>query len=102
MRLATYLFVRILIMGTDKRFDNIRDKVLAFFTFWMLQAVTVWIVILPTMFLFATRGRAGENPPIGALDIVGWTIAVIGIIIETISDYQKFIFKIRSHDNDVV
>ena len=37
LRLATYLFSRILIIGTDDRFDDKRDKFWSFLGFWVFQ-----------------------------------------------------------------
>ena len=48
IRLATYLFSRILKIGKDSRFDGIREKFLKFAGFWTLQAVSVWIIMLPS------------------------------------------------------
>ena len=36
-RLGSYLFTRILKDGKDKRFDNVRDNPLRFFSFWTIQ-----------------------------------------------------------------
>jgi steroid 5-alpha reductase family enzyme len=40
IRLAVYLFSRILNIGRDSRFDDIRDNFLKFAGFWTLQAVS--------------------------------------------------------------
>ena len=36
-RLGSYLFTRIIKDGKDKRFDNVRDNPLRFFSFWTIQ-----------------------------------------------------------------
>lgn len=38
-RLGLYLFIRILKDGKDKRFDNVRDNPLRFFSFWTIQGL---------------------------------------------------------------
>lgn len=53
VRLAGYLLTRILKIGRDARFDNMRDSVVKFGVFWLLQFVTVWITFLPQTLLFA-------------------------------------------------
>lgn len=54
VRLAGYLFIRILAMKSDKRFDGIRENAWSFAKFWLLQAVTIFIVLLPTIFFLHT------------------------------------------------
>jgi steroid 5-alpha reductase family enzyme len=53
VRLAGYLLYRILKIGRDARFDNMRDSVVKFGVFWLLQFVTVWINFLPQTLLFS-------------------------------------------------
>jgi len=99
IRLSLYLFIRILNIGSDKRFDEWRDKPALFLRFWIFQTVTVWIVMVPAMMLFSVQNRLPElNPNIGYLDIIGWSIAGIGFIIETISDTQKYSFKLKNKE----
>ncbi len=47
IRLAAYLFSRILKIGKDSRFDGIREDFWKFAGFWTLQAVSVVIIMLP-------------------------------------------------------
>ncbi|MDZ7796416.1 MAG: DUF1295 domain-containing protein [Candidatus Marinimicrobia bacterium] len=51
LRLGTFLFVRIGKMKRDKRFDGIRESFFKFFQFWVLQGISVWIILLPRCFL---------------------------------------------------
>src|SRR3990167_2731535 len=48
-RLAVYLFVRILKTKKDMRFDKIRDDFFKFAKFWLLQAITIFIILLPAL-----------------------------------------------------
>jgi steroid 5-alpha reductase family enzyme len=50
IRLAGYLFRRILQMKVDHRFDAMRDKPLRFTRFWLLQAVAVAVIMLPVSY----------------------------------------------------
>jgi len=89
LRLGGYLFSRILLIKVDHRFDDKRDKPLAFASFWVLQAVTVWAVMLPV-----TRLLALPSPlPVSALTFVGAALWAAGFVIEIVSDAQKFAFK---------
>ena len=89
VRLAGYLFIRILKTKKDKRFDGIRENFLKFAQFWFLQAVSVWVIMLPSTYVLS---RA-VNINISATMILGFLIWLVGLIIETVADWQKFQFK---------
>jgi steroid 5-alpha reductase family enzyme len=89
VRLGTYLFLRILRTGVDHRFDDMRDHPLRFARFWILQAITVWIVMLPVTLLFSGSGRPGL-PILSAIGIALWAA---GFLVEAISDAQKSSFR---------
>ncbi|MCB9362029.1 DUF1295 domain-containing protein [Candidatus Woesearchaeota archaeon] len=85
LRLGYYLFNRIIKMKIDHRFDDFRDSFFKFLGFWVIQGVTVWVVLIP-LFLFMAL-------PIPALNWWGIYIFLIGLWIEAIADQQKFNFK---------
>ncbi len=87
-RLAGYLFIRILKIGRDKRFDDRRDKIWEFAKFWILQTITIWIILLPHIWVV-------NQPPmeVKPLFYVGLIIWAVGLTIEAIADQQKFNFK---------
>lgn len=95
-RLGIFLFIRIFRQKKDKRFDGMREDCVRFFRFWLLQGLSVWVILLPTTLFFthvgATAGIAG------LLSILGFVIWCIGLVIETVADIQKFIFN-RNPDN---
>ena len=88
IRLGTYLFLRIIKMKADDRFNNIRQSFIKFFAFWLLQGVTVFIVLLPSIFLFK---RADSE--LGHASIGGLVIYVLGMMMEAVADHQKYTFK---------
>jgi steroid 5-alpha reductase family enzyme len=90
LRLGSYLFIRILKIKVDHRFDDRRDSFVRFGSFWLLQAVTVWIVISPAVVLM----QFGEARP-GAAAWTGWVLYALGLVIEAVADWQKFRFKNR-------
>lgn len=96
LRLAGYLFYRILKIKTDKRFDGIRENPLSFFKFWLVQAVAIWIILLPVIIVLGKD----QNMQIEALSVLGLLISIFGITIETIADMQKFIFKSKPENKD--
>ena len=93
-RLAIYLFIRIVRIGRDKRFDDKRDSFKEFGFFWLLQAVSVWIILLPLVFLF---GHTGANRA-GGLSAAGIVVWAVGFAIESVADQQKFRFKSSSEN----
>jgi steroid 5-alpha reductase family enzyme len=92
VRLGAYLFGRILRVKVDHRFDGIRERPLRFARFWLLQAITVAIVMLPVSYLLSRD----NVPALGAWAIAGGAIWLTGLAIEWLSDAQKSAAKKRS------
>lgn len=91
VRLGSYLLMRIFWMGRDARFDRMRGVPLRFLTFWLLQALSVWVILLP---LYVHQLRPLEKH-LGLIPAAGLAIWLLGLTIETLADMQKFIFKLR-------
>ncbi|KAI3357721.1 hypothetical protein L3Q82_016131, partial [Scortum barcoo] len=94
LRLGTFLFMRILKDGHDRRFNNVRDSPGTFFVYWTIQAVWVFMTLLPTLMLNSER----RDVPLGTRDYIGWTVWGLGFATEAIADQQKWLFK-RNPDN---
>jgi steroid 5-alpha reductase family enzyme len=88
LRLGIFLFVRIHKQKKDDRFDTMRNSFFKFLGFWLLQGITVWIVLIPAI-LFD-----------GKYYLVGIVIWFIGVLIESIADIQKFMFKNKSKNKE--
>jgi steroid 5-alpha reductase family enzyme len=88
LRLGSYLLLRIFKMGKDDRFDKIRNHKIKFGGFWLLQGLTVWVLMLPSLLFFS-------HPPqtLGWLSWVGIIIWAVGFLIETVADWQKYQFR---------
>ena len=90
LRLGSYLFVRIINdKGVDKRFNRARDSPYLFFIYWTVQAAWIWVTLAPTMILNTKR----QNPELSARDYIGWSLWLVGFILETVADTQKSSFK---------
>ena len=94
VRLGSYLFRRILRTRVDHRFDEMRDKPLRFARFWLLQAITVAVVMLPVSYLL---GR-DDAPEAGPWTIAGVALRSTGLLIEAVADAQKSSFKARDEN----
>lgn len=92
IRLAGYLFIRIIKTKRDKRFDGIRENFFKFAQFWFFQAIAVWAISLPSTYLHSLKVDFQLN----TVMILGILIWLVGIITETIADAQKFKFKNNS------
>lgn len=89
IRLGSYLFVRILHIKVDHRFDDRRNNVIRFASFWMLQALTVAVVMLPVYGILTSTPVT--KPPV-ILIFAGIIVFLTGLLIESIADAQKFSF----------
>lgn len=96
-RLAGFLFIRILKTKRDKRFDGIRENFLKFARFWILQALSVWIIMLPSIFVLSS-----EYPKkFSLIMFLGSLVWLAGLVIETTADHQKYFFKINPKNQDM-
>ena len=71
-----------------------RDKPLRFARFWLLQAITVAVVMLPVSYLL---GR-DDAPEAGPWTIAGVALWSTGLLIEAVADAQKSSFKARDEN----
>lgn len=99
-RLSGFLLFRILKTGKDDRFDDKRDKFWSFLGFWIFQMIWVWSVSLPVTILNSPNVTKFDQPSFGTgRDIAGVILWVIGFIMESVSDIQKYRFKSQSRDS---
>ncbi|MGV8162192.1 MAG: DUF1295 domain-containing protein [Candidatus Nanoarchaeia archaeon] len=83
-RLSVYLFTRILKIKKDSRFDGIRERFLSFAKFWVLQGLSIWIILLPITSVLILKDLF--------YSFVFWAgilIWLVGFITESVADYQK-------------
>ena len=84
-RLGTYLFLRINAIGKDERFNEMRKRWWAIGGFWLLQTVSIYILLAPFIVFEAYGSQTwGTGRTVGLLC---WSI---GFILETIADFQKY------------
>lgn len=96
VRLGGYLLTRILRIKVDHRFDEMRDKPLRFARFWLLQAISVAVIMLPVTYLVSRDDALG----FGDWAIVGVAMWLVGLVIEAVADAQKSSFKGKEENRD--
>lgn len=102
LRLSGFLLFRILKTGKDDRFDDKRDKFFPFLGFWIFQMIWVWTVSMPVTVLNSPNVQQYAQPPFGTgRDIAGVILYAIGLVMETVSDAQKFAFR-QANDKSAV
>eukprot|EP01091_Cochliopodium_minus_P000057 TRINITY_DN1009_c0_g1_i2.p1 TRINITY_DN1009_c0_g1~~TRINITY_DN1009_c0_g1_i2.p1 ORF type:complete len:196 (-),score=29.56 TRINITY_DN1009_c0_g1_i2:14-601(-) len=91
-RLGIFLFYRVLNVGEDWRFKNVKSKFGVFFIYWTMQGLWICIVGSPVWLVLFNK-QADDNGNLGPLEITGFVFFFLGFFLETLSDYQKFMFK---------
>ena len=89
-KLGAFLFYRVIKAGSDSRFEDAKKKPLVLLFYWMLQGVWVYLNLLPSLFMFHTTKT--ENKVL-YVSIIGWVLFLFGLVFETVSDYQKTVFR---------
>ena len=93
IRLGSYLFKRVLTKGTDHRFDEMRPVWWKFGGFWMLQGVSVWVILLPVVVALNATPEQVDNAFLSVALPIGAAIFLFGLLVEAVADAQKFKFK---------
>jgi steroid 5-alpha reductase family enzyme len=97
LRLSAFLLFRVLKTGKDDRFDDKRDKFFPFLIFWIFQMIWVWAVSLPVTLTNSPAVQAYPQAPFGTgRDIAGVVLYSVGLIMESVSDIHRYIFR-RDH-----
>ena len=89
-RLGSFLFMRILKVGEDSRFEPIKKDKIRFFVVWLLQGM--WCIIPSSPLLVILVGK-GQQREFNILEMVGIVLWLIGFVIEALSDHQKTVFN---------
>ncbi|MAV75468.1 MAG: hypothetical protein CL691_02430 [Cellvibrionales bacterium] len=89
VRLGSFLFMRIIKAGQDKRFDSIKVSFAQFLMTWTLQGM--WVFICSSAALVAISSPSGAV--VNYLFSIGLAVFIIGWLIEVIADNQKSAFR---------
>ncbi|XP_054720446.1 uncharacterized protein LOC129230080 [Uloborus diversus] len=88
VRLGTFLFIRVIKSGKDRRFDKVRENPKRFFVYWTLQGMWIFITLLPTMMLLSRP----DYSPFTIRDYLGFGLWAFGFTFEVVADFQKSVF----------
>ena len=88
-RLGSFLVERVMKVGKDVRFDEVKHDPAKFFVYWSVQGLWVFVTLLPTLALHSSA----LNPAFGMRDLLGFGIWGLGFALEVIADKQKSDFK---------
>ncbi|MBI5020806.1 MAG: DUF1295 domain-containing protein [Ignavibacteriales bacterium] len=95
-RLSIYLALRNIGKGEDFRYRQFRKNYgehrywwISFFQTFLLQGILMWLISVPLL----GAQYYTTDPSLNILDIIGIFFWIIGIIFETIGDYQLAKFK---------
>jgi steroid 5-alpha reductase family enzyme len=88
LRLGGFLFWRIRKMKKDSRFDAMRGKFFTFLRFWLLQGISVTIIMAGAILAISSDVRN-----FNWASIAGLAVWLSGLAIEAIADIQKYKFN---------
>ena len=95
VRLGSFLFLRILKEGEDKRFKFIKQSATRFFMTWSLQGMWVSVCSLSALTAISTP----KGIVVNEMFFIGIFIFFLGLLIEIIADYQKTQFRSKPKNN---
>lgn len=88
IRIGSFLLIRIRKMGKDVRFDGMREDFFKFLRFWVLQGVSVFVVLLSSLIAWDTDATV-----LNAISWAGLLLFAAGLLTEATADLEKFRFN---------
>ena len=96
LRLGIYLFRRVRNDGKDVRFEKAKRHFFWFLQYWMGQAL--WVSLTACAAIIAILSP--EEDTLSGLAVVGMALWLSGFTIESISDYQKRVFRKKNNPSE--
>lgn len=88
VKLAGFLLFRIIKLGEDKRLSDLFASASGTISFWIFSLLWGVLCSLPH-----ALGSTSSSPGISTVTITGAVVSGIGLLVETMADYQKWMFK---------
>lgn len=89
LRLGSFLFLRIVDVGEDRRFRSIKQSFWRFLLIWTLQGL--WVSVTSSAALVAILTEA--SGPLPFLALAGSALWALGFVTEVVADAQKSAFR---------
>ena len=89
IRLGIFLFKRVIKVGEDKRFEHAKKSFSKFLMFFNISALWVFLTIVNVLTMIINNSDSVTD----LFFIIGFSIAIIGFIIEVVADMQKRKFR---------
>lgn len=102
LRLSMYIQYRSIGKGEDHRYKKMREgygekaNIKAYVNIFWLQTILLYVISLPILFINLSP-KSGSS----YWDYIGFVISICGLLIESIADWQKHIFK-KSNPNKLI
>ena len=96
LRLGIYLFRRVRNDGKDVRFEKAKKHFFWFLQYWMGQAL--WVSLTACAAIISILSPEEDTLPV--LAMVGMALWLSGFAIESISDYQKRVFRKENNPSE--
>lgn len=93
LRLGVYLLRRVLFKGKDHRFDVFRHIWWRFGRFFIIQGLSIWVIALPYIVALSSTSEQVELAYQSIYLPIGVVVFLMGFLIESIADAQKFRFR---------
>ena len=94
-RLGSFLLYRISKTGQDHRFDEMRSNFQKFLQFWVLQGISVWVILIPILLLLMS-----PHATLSIMSGLGIFVWLVGLLTEAVADLQKFRFSQNPANKD--
>ena len=92
LRLGLFLLFRVINVGEDKRFEDAKKSFSKFFMFFNISALWVFLTIVNVLTMIINNSDSVTD----LFFITGFSISIIGLIIEVVADKQKSNFRVNS------
>ena len=96
LRLGIYLFRRVRNDGKDVRFEQAKRHFLWFLQYWMGQAL--WVSLTACTAIIGILSPEDDLLPV--LAMIGMALWLSGFTIESVSDYQKRVFRKENNSSE--
>ena len=95
LRLSSFLYFRIHRTGKDGRFDQLKASPVRFLVPWTIQGLWVFLTMIVVLVI---NSQAGSAPEMGAWDVMGLSVWLLGFSVVVVADNQKSAFN-KDPDN---